>query len=103
MAGIDLLAAVSRELPLPVGIGVDAGVAYVGNVGSGGVVDFTALGDPVNTAARLQSQAEAGEMVLADNVYVDAADLLPDAEARVLAVRGREIPIEVHVARISPA
>ena len=45
---------------LSLGVGLDAGVAYVGNVGSGEVKDFTALGDPVNTAARLQSAGEAG-------------------------------------------
>ena len=42
---------------LDVGVAVHAGPAYVGNVGGGGIVDFTALGDTVNTAARLQGAA----------------------------------------------
>src|SRR4029077_5209416 len=53
--GIDLLQAVGYGTPdgpwLKVGVAVNAGVAYVGNVG-GAVVDFTALGDAVNLAAR---------------------------------------------------
>ena len=57
----DLLAAVGygqdSDPWLPLGVGLDVGRAYVGNVGSGEVKDFTALGDVVNTAARLQSAA----------------------------------------------
>jgi adenylate cyclase len=102
IAATELLAALAGEPSLRVGVAVDAGVAYVGNVGSDGVVDFTALGDPVNTAARLQAQAVAGELVLADHVYEEVADLLPDAEARTVSVRGRQLPIDIHVARIAP-
>src|SRR4029453_10706270 len=47
----DLLAAAGSLLH--VGIGLDYGRAYVGNVGSGDVKDFTAIGDVGNTAARL--------------------------------------------------
>lgn len=62
----DLLAAVgfgsSAEPWLPLGIALDVGHAFVGNAGAGDVKDFTALGDVVNTAARLQSSAEAGQI-----------------------------------------
>ena len=51
---------------LPVGIGLSFGVARVGNVGGGSVKDFTAVGDVVNTAARLQSQAQSGEIVMSE-------------------------------------
>ena len=44
---------------LSVGVAVSAGEAYVGNVGAA-VVDFTALGDPVNVAARMQQHAAGG-------------------------------------------
>lgn len=101
-SAIELLTALAGEPSLRVGVAVDAGVAYVGNVGSDGVVDFTAIGDPVNTAARLQAQALAGELVLADHVYEEVADLLPGAEARAVTVRGRQLPIDIHVARIVP-
>jgi adenylate cyclase len=47
-----------------VGVGLDFGEAYVGNIGDRGLFDFTAVGDVVNTAARLQGQAAAGEIVL---------------------------------------
>ena len=41
-----------REPWLPVGVGVDAGVAFVGNVGGEDFVDFTVLGDPVQAPRR---------------------------------------------------
>jgi hypothetical protein len=50
----------------PVGAGADFGTAYVGNVGEEDVKDFTALGDVVNTAARLQARAEAGQLVVSE-------------------------------------
>ncbi|HEX2706828.1 MAG TPA: adenylate/guanylate cyclase domain-containing protein [Solirubrobacterales bacterium] len=42
------------------GIGLDFGTAFVGNVGSGDVKDFTAIGNVVNTAARLRPPRRAG-------------------------------------------
>jgi adenylate cyclase len=80
---------------LQVGIGVDAGVAYVGNVGSEGYVDFTALGDPVNIAAGLQAQAGTGELLVSPAAYGAVADRYPRCETRTIAVKGKTAPIEV--------
>jgi adenylate cyclase len=73
------------------------GIAYVG---VDHVVDFTALGDPVNTAARLQAEAGPGELLIADEVYRDLGDLFPGAEHRELRVRGRAAPVGVGVVRV---
>jgi len=62
------------------------------------VVDFTALGDPVNVAARLQGNAAAGELVVAHDVCDDLTDLLPGARAETLQVKGRQEPVEALVA-----
>jgi adenylate cyclase len=74
---------------IPVGAGVHTGVAYVGTVGEGDAVDFTALGDSVNTAARLASCAKAGEIVISSAAAkaskLDTAGL----EERTLNLRGR--------------
>ena len=89
-AGLELLRAVGYGTPegpwLEVGAGVCAGTAYVGNVGSE-VVDFTALGDPVNVAARLQGEAAGGELVVAGD----------GPDARSFAIRGREKPVTARV------
>ena len=95
-AGLALLRPVgygTREGPwLDLGVAVNAGVAYVGNVGSA-VIDFTALGDPVNVAARMQEHAAAGELLVGDGVD----DELAGAPTRTLRLRGHEQPIDVLV------
>jgi class 3 adenylate cyclase len=57
-----------------IGIGLDFGEAFIGNIGDTAVHDFTAVGDVVNTASRLHGQAEAGEVVLSARL----AQLLAD-------------------------
>jgi adenylate cyclase len=96
-AGLDLLRGVGYGTDagpwLEVGAAVNAGVAYVGNVGDG-VVDFTALGDPVNVAARVQECAGGGELLVADTID---DDLVAPAPRRELALRGHERPVRVAV------
>ncbi len=53
------------------GIGIDVGEAFVGNIGQRALYDFTAVGDVVNTAARLQGQAAGGEVVLSARVAAE--------------------------------
>ena len=88
---------VKGEPWLKLGVGLDAGVAYVGNVGSGDVKDFTALGDPVNTAARLQTQAKPGQIVMSERVYEHASGRYPDAPSVQLDLKGKAEPVAARV------
>jgi adenylate cyclase len=47
-----------------VGVGIDFGQAFVGNIGHRWLWDFTAVGQVVNTAAALQAQARGGEILM---------------------------------------
>ena len=76
------------------------GEAYVGKVG-GQVSDFTALGDTVNTGARLQAEARPGEIVLSEAIYQEVAGRLPELEQRVLELRGKAEPFPVRVMRLA--
>jgi adenylate cyclase len=100
-AALALLRAVGGDTSdashVPIGVAVNSGVAYVGNVGSENVVDFTALGDTVNTAARLASSAAAGEVLLSEPVYGAVAEQYGDMERRTLALRGKEAAVTVRV------
>lgn len=82
---------------LPLGVAVHAGPAFVGNVGAVGVNDFTALGDTVNVAARLQQEARAGEVVMTEAIYQAIAAEYPDLQRREVTVRGREKPLPIRV------
>jgi adenylate cyclase len=82
--------------PIPLGAAVHTGVAFVGSTASDDAVnDFTAIGDTVNTTARLAGEAAAGELLVsvdaAEAAGVDASGL----ERRSIEVRGRTEPIEV--------
>jgi adenylate cyclase len=85
---------------LPVGVGVHTGTAFVGAVGHAAEVeDFTALGDAVNTTARLASLAASGEALISVEAAA-AANLATDGlERRHLEVKGRTQPVDVLVVR----
>jgi adenylate cyclase len=86
----------SGEPWLALGGAVHSGITYVGNVGSE-VVDFTALGDTVNTASRLASSAAAGEVLLSETVYAKVAERYPSLEKRSLMLRGKEASTDARV------
>jgi len=85
---------------LEVGVGVHAGQALVGNLGADGMVDFTALGDAVNTASRLQSLAKGGEAVLGESVYAGVRDRHPDLPPQEITVEGRTEPVSIRTLRL---
>ncbi len=93
-AALDLADSVND---VPIGVAANAGIAFVGNVGSGTVVDFTALGDAVNVGARLQEHAAPGEVVLADELYRLVATERPGARSELVQVRGRDEPVPVSI------
>jgi adenylate cyclase len=103
-AAVALLRATGHGTPegpwVPLGAGVHTGSAFVGIVGKGESSDFTALGDPVNIAAHLASQAAIGEILLTDPVG-EGAGLLDDGlERRHVLLKGH--PIDALVLPASP-
>ncbi len=82
---------------LPLGVGMHFGEAYMGNVGSKGVQDFTALGDVVNVASRLQSSARAGQMLLSDVVYAGVGERYRGAQPVELELKGKSTPVRTWV------
>jgi adenylate cyclase len=83
---------------IPVGIGVHTGPAFVSVVGSEeSTADFTALGDSVNTAARLASQAGTGEILVSDATYSAAGLQIKDLEHRALELKGKSESTAVHM------
>jgi adenylate cyclase len=78
-----------------VGIGLDYGEAFVGNVGEGSINDFTAIGDVVNTASRLQGQARGGEIVASARL-VERLDEPPPGEPIELELKGKAEPVRAY-------
>lgn len=87
----------AEEEGLQVGGGVATGEAFVGNVGGGGVTDYTVLGDTVNIAARLQGAAAAGEILLTEETYAQVAEQFTDAGKRELELKGKSAVVTARV------
>ncbi|HKN80356.1 MAG TPA: adenylate/guanylate cyclase domain-containing protein, partial [Actinomycetota bacterium] len=83
---------------VPLGAGVHTGVAFVGIVGTRGSSDFTALGDPVNIAAHLASNAAAGEILVSAATAAAAAMAHDDLERRHVSLKGQ--PLDALVLRV---
>jgi adenylate cyclase len=101
-AAMSALEIASEITDLPLGVAANAGIAFVGNVGSGTVLDFTALGDAVNVGARLQARASPGEVVLSAPLYSLIEDQHPGGSPGRVAIRGRDEPVDVVVLATSP-
>src|SRR5262245_23841996 len=86
----ELLPGLSERLgvPLRASIGIASGFARVGRLGSDDIRDYTAIGDAVNQAARLQAQARATEIVVSQDVYREVASAYPGVSAESLALKG---------------
>ena len=69
----------------------------MGSVGEGDAQDFTALGDSVNTAARLAASAATGEILVSDAAAVAAGLETRDLESRTLDLRGRSETLDAWV------
>jgi adenylate cyclase len=87
---------------IPVGIGVHAGVAYFGAMGSAeGLVNISAIGDEVNTAARIASKAAAGEILISEPALKAAGIESSALESRSLELKGISGPVTVRVMHAS--
>lgn len=71
------------------GVGVNCGPAVVGNVGCEFRMDFTAIGDTVNTAARLEANAKKGQVLISDVLYERLKDRLEVKDVGEIPLKGK--------------
>lgn len=86
---------------VPIGVGVHTGTAYVGSIGEGHDTEMTAMGDVVNTTARLSSVAAAGEILVTATAAASAGLSGDTLERRSLPLKGKSEPTEVLVLKVS--
>lgn len=78
------------------GLGIHTGPAVFGNIGSKSRMDYTAIGDTVNTAARLESNAKPGQIILSDAVYQAVKDRIKAGSLGEIRVKGKEQGISIY-------
>ncbi|MEW6557660.1 MAG: adenylate/guanylate cyclase domain-containing protein [Elusimicrobiota bacterium] len=82
--------------PINVGIGVNSGEAVVGNVGSQKRVEYSAIGDIVNVASRLETTSAKGQILIGSNTYEKIKEQIKAKEIGPVYVKGRTEPVMVY-------
>ncbi|MBI3989789.1 MAG: AAA family ATPase, partial [candidate division NC10 bacterium] len=94
-------------VPLRMRIGINSGLVLAGRVGSDVRMDYSVMGDTVNLAARLESAAPPGGVLVSREVAIRVRGRFAFGPARLLSVKGKERPVEVYelireVAEVDP-
>ena len=78
------------------GVGVNCGRAVVGNIGCSFRMDYTAIGDTVNTAARLESNAKRGQVLISEEVYQHVRDRVTVEPIGTIPLKGKSKSVFVY-------
>jgi len=78
------------------GVGVNVGPAVVGNIGCEFRMDFTAIGDTVNTAARLEANAKKGQVLISDVLYERVKDRVEVKDIGEIPLKGKSKGVFVY-------
>lgn len=95
----DILTAEFEErfgTPIAFGIGINCGNAVVGNIGCDFRMDYTAIGDTVNTAARLESNARSGQILISEQVYEAVKDRIAVSPIGEIPLKGKSRGVFVY-------
>ena len=78
-----------------VGMGLNTGEVVMGNLGSADRLNYTVIGDNVNTAARLYNVAKGGQTIISETTYEEVKDLVVVNELDPVMVKGKEKPLRI--------
>lgn len=85
------------QVPFRIRIGVNTGVANVGSFGSDGRKDYTAIGNQVNLAARLQAECPPGKVIISHTTWALVRETVETEDAGELTVKGVHYPVRTYV------
>jgi class 3 adenylate cyclase len=77
-------------------LGLNTGIVVVGNIGSDLHMEYLAIGDTVNLAARIQSAAEPDTILISESTYRHAVSLFDFEDRGAISVKGKTEPVQVY-------
>ena len=80
---------------IKIGIGINTGTVVTGAIGSSRALQYTAIGDPVNTASRLCSLAKAGEVLVSEGTFGKVASMVSATALPQVRVKGKAEALRV--------
>jgi class 3 adenylate cyclase len=95
LQSLNLRRAQRGDDPINIGIGVNTGLAISGNLGSIKRMEFTVIGDTVNLAARLESRAQIGQILIGAGTYNKVRDVVEAEALGPLTVKGKTEAVDV--------
>ena len=78
------------------GIGINYGTAIVGNIGASFRMEYTAIGDAVNTAQRLESNAKPGQILISESVYEEVKEFVKVTPIGIIPLKGKSEEVSVY-------
>src|ERR1700733_10270872 len=90
-------------IQIRIGVGIHSGPAIVGTIGSSRRMEYTAIGDTVNVASRLQTATKelGANILISEHTYYGAKGAFPFRNMGTITVRGREEPLTVYALEIT--
>lgn len=82
---------------LGLGIGLNIGEVVVGNIGTQRLMDYTVIGDNVNTAQRLEQVAQRGQIVISQSVYERAQNYIRASVLPPISLKGKREPVTAYL------
>ncbi len=81
-----------------ISIGINSGEMISGNIGSANLkrLDYTVIGDAVNTAQRLQSAAKQGQIIISETAYEKVKESFSCKEAGVVSLKNKSNPVKIY-------
>ena len=81
---------------LSVGVGINYGIAVLGLVGSESRLEYTAIGDSVNTAKRIQENSAPNQILICDNTYDQVKDIVEAKKVDPIQAKGKREPLVIY-------